>query len=77
MLLSAYLLSGILVHRSSWHCSRTAFSVDLHAIHHESREIKEGTWIPETEYLAKGKLKKGIIEGREYLERIFGITIDT
>ena len=51
--------------------------VVLHGIHHEYREIKEGTWTPETEYLTKEELKKGIIEGREYLERIFGITIDT
>ena len=51
--------------------------IALHAIHHEYREIKNGTWIPETEYLTKDELKKGIIAGKSYLEDLFGVKINT
>ncbi len=49
----------------------------LHAIHHEYRQNQNGIWMSETEFLDKNELYTGILEGKKYLENVFGIDIDT
>ena len=50
--------------------------VVLHAIHHEYKKASNDRWLAETEFLKKNEMKEGILKGKEYLEDIFGSSID-
>lgn len=53
------------------------FSLMLHAIHHEYHPRSDGEWDTEMRVLSYRQIYDGILEGKKYLEQLFGINIST